>query len=148
MQTKNDSAHEHISDGQAASKRKLLVTSALPYSNGDLHIGHLVEYLQTDFWVRMHRMMGRECIYICADDTHGTPIMIAAKKEGIDPKQLIEKNRQQHMEDFEKFGIAFSHYGSTDCEENKELSNYFFCRNGKAGTYRKKDHRADLLRSG
>ena len=73
------------------NNRKIVVTSALPYANGDIHIGHLVEYVQTDFWVRFQKMRGNECVYVCADDTHGTPIMIRARKEGITPEELIAR---------------------------------------------------------
>ena len=107
-------------------KRNILVTSALPYSNGDLHLGHLIEYLQTDFWVRFQKMQGNSCFYFCADDTHGTPIMISARKEKIDPTEMVERNQKKHLEDFKRFGIDFTHYGSTNCSENRELSHFFF----------------------
>jgi len=100
---------------------RILVTSALPYANGEIHIGHLVEYLQTDFWVRFQKMQGRNCRYFCADDTHGTPIMIRAQQEGITPESLIERSRKNHMRDFSDFEIEFDHYGSTNSEENREL---------------------------
>lgn len=103
------------------SKRKILVTSALPYANGDIHIGHLVEYLQTDFWVRFQKMSGHECLYMCADDTHGTPVMISARQAGIEPEQLIEEKRALHMKDFAEFEIEFDHYSSTHSDENREL---------------------------
>lgn len=100
---------------------RILVTSALPYANGDIHIGHLVEYLQTDFWVRYQKMQGKNCRYFCADDTHGTPIMIRAQQEGITPEDLIAKSRENHLRDFTEFQIEFDHYGSTHSEDNKEL---------------------------
>ena len=100
---------------------RILVTSALPYANGDIHIGHLVEYLQTDFWVRYQKMQGHNCRYFCADDTHGTPIMIRAQQEGITPEDLIAKSRENHLRDFTEFQIEFDHYGSTHSEDNKEL---------------------------
>lgn len=106
--------------------RNILVTSALPYSNGDLHLGHLIEYLQTDFWVRFQKMQGNRCFYFCADDTHGTPIMISAQKEKIDPQTMVERNQKKHLQDFRRFGIDFTHYGSTNCDENRELSHFFF----------------------
>ena len=87
--------------------RKLLVTSALPYANGPIHIGHLVEYLQTDIWVRFQKAMGNECRYFCADDTHGTPIMIRAKAEGIAPEELINRVHAEHYQDFTDFEIEF-----------------------------------------
>ncbi len=108
--------------------RRILVTSALPYANGDIHIGHLVEYLQTDFWVRFQKMRGHECRYICADDTHGTPIMIAARKRGITPEELIAEARRAHMEDFTAFEVAFDHFGSTNSPANRELSEFIFQR--------------------
>ncbi len=106
--------------------RKLLVTSALPYANGHIHLGHLVEYIQTDIWVRVQRLLGNECLYICASDTHGTPIMLNAKKEGITPEQLVEKFRQEHQDDFAAFNIQFSYYGSTHSESNRVLSEAIF----------------------
>ncbi|MFA7175284.1 MAG: methionine--tRNA ligase [Kiritimatiellia bacterium] len=106
--------------------RKIVVTAALPYANGDIHIGHLVEYLQTDFWVRFQKMRGHECLYICADDTHGTPIMVRSRNEGITPEELIARSYALHVKDFDDFQIQFDHYGSTNCEENRELSERIF----------------------
>ncbi|MBF0197364.1 MAG: methionine--tRNA ligase [Planctomycetes bacterium] len=106
----------------------ILVTSALPYANGDIHIGHLVEYLQTDFWVRFQKMIGRDCIYICADDTHGTPIMIRAQKEGIQPEELIAASHKRHLDDFNEFQIKFDHFSSTNSEENRELCEEIFLK--------------------
>ena len=100
--------------------RKILVTSALPYANGPIHIGHLVEYIQTDIWVRAQNLRGNRCIYMCADDTHGTAIMIRAKKEGITPEQLIGRVHEQHLASFTGFGIHFDNYGSTNCPEAYE----------------------------
>src|SRR3984957_16393581 len=102
--------------------RRILVTSALPYANGQIHIGHLVEYIQTDIWVRALRMHGHKVYYVGADDTHGTPIMLRAEKEGITPKQLIDRVWQEHKRDFDSFGISFDNYYSTDSEENRVLS--------------------------
>ncbi|GAB4129092.1 MAG: methionine--tRNA ligase [Sideroxydans sp.] len=99
--------------------RKILVTSALPYANGSIHLGHLVEYIQTDIWVRFQKMRGHECHYVCADDTHGTPIMLRAEKEGITPEQLIARVWQEHFDDFAAFHIQFDHYGSTHSPENR-----------------------------
>lgn len=104
-----------------ASPARLLVTSALPYANGPIHLGHLVEYLQTDIWVRFQRMMGRRALYICADDTHGTAIMMRAQREGISETDLIERMRTEHLRDFSGFGIEFDNYGSTHAQENREL---------------------------
>ena len=101
--------------------RKILVTSALPYANGPIHLGHLVEYIQTDIWVRFQKLSGNEVHYICADDTHGTPIMLKAQDLNISPKELIQKSHQEHLQDFKKFGVDFSYYGSTDDIENKNL---------------------------
>ena len=107
---------------QSQSTRRILVTSALPYANGQIHIGHLVEYIQTDIWVRSLRMHGHEVYYVGADDTHGTPIMLRAEKEGITPKQLIDRVWQEHKRDFDSFGISFDNYYTTDSAENKTLS--------------------------
>lgn len=101
--------------------RRILVTSALPYANGQIHIGHLVEYIQTDIWVRFQRMMRNEVYYVGADDTHGTPVMLRAEKEGITPRQLIERVWTEHKRDFDSFMVSFDNYYSTDSEENREL---------------------------
>ena len=101
--------------------RKILVTSALPYANGPIHLGHLVEYIQTDIWVRFQKLSGNEVHYICADDTHGTPIMLKAQDLNISPQELIKKSHQEHLQDFKSFGVDFSYYGSTDDIENKNL---------------------------
>lgn len=118
--------------------RKLLVTSALPYANGPIHIGHLVEYLQTDIWVRFHQAMGRECLYFCADDTHGTPVMIRAKKEGIAPEKLIARVHEEHFKDFTEFGIRFDNYYSTHSPENRQLSEMIYNRAVEKGSIAKK----------
>lgn len=102
--------------------RKLLVTSALPYANGSIHLGHLVEYIQTDIWVRFHKMQGHTVHYVCADDTHGTPIMLRAEKEGITPEALIEKVHAEHSSDFAEFLVQFDNYYSTNSQENRELA--------------------------
>ncbi len=102
--------------------RKILVTSALPYANGSIHLGHLVEYIQTDIWVRFQKMQGNIAYYICADDTHGTPIMLMAEKEKISPEKLVEKMHQEHAKDFKDFHINFDNFYSTNSPENKELS--------------------------
>ena len=106
--------------------RKILVTSALPYANGSIHLGHLVEYIQTDIWVRFQKMQGHTVHYVCADDTHGTPIMLRAEKEGITPEQLIDKVHKEHYADFSEFLIAFDNYYSTNSEENRELSSRIY----------------------
>ncbi len=117
--------------------RKILVTSALPYANGSIHLGHLVEYIQTDIWVRFHKMQAdTQCHYICADDTHGTPIMLRAEKEGITPRQLIAKTHGEHLRDFTGFHVGFDNYYSTDSEENRTLAQ---------GIYRKLRDEARLI---
>jgi methionyl-tRNA synthetase len=108
------------------SKRKILCTAALPYANGSIHIGHLVEYLQVDMWTRFQKMCGHECLYICADDTHGTPIMVKARDQGIAPEALIARMREEHLKDFGDFWIEFDNFGSTNSPENKRLSEEFF----------------------
>ena len=115
------------------SKRRIVVTSALPYANGDIHLGHLVEYIQTDFWVRFQKLRGHECVYICADDTHGTPIMIRARKEGITPEQLIARSHETHLKDFGDFQVAFDNYYTTNSPENKELSERIYGAAEKQG---------------
>ncbi|MBU0689548.1 MAG: methionine--tRNA ligase [Gammaproteobacteria bacterium] len=102
--------------------RKILVTSALPYANGSIHLGHLVEYIQTDIWVRFQKMRGHECHYVCADDTHGTPIMLRAESEGITPEQLIARVWQEHYDDFAAFLVNFDNFGSTNSDENKAFA--------------------------
>jgi methionyl-tRNA synthetase len=102
--------------------RKILVTSALPYANGSIHLGHLVEYIQTDIWVRFQKMQGHTVYYVCADDTHGTPIMLRAEKEGISPEVLIDAVHKEHAADFKEFLVEFDNYYSTNSEENKQLS--------------------------
>ncbi len=102
--------------------RKILVTSALPYANGSIHLGHLVEYIQTDIWVRFQKMRGHEVHYVCADDTHGTPIMLRAEAEGITPEQLIARVWQEHYDDFAAFHVEFDHYGSTNSDETRDFA--------------------------
>ncbi|WP_372522839.1 methionine--tRNA ligase [Sulfuricaulis sp.] len=114
-------------------KRKILVTSALPYANGPLHLGHLVEYIQTDIWVRFQKMRGHECWYVCADDTHGTPVMLRAQQEGISPESLIARMSAEHQRDFADFGIGFDNYYSTHSDENRELVTEIYRRLSKAG---------------
>ncbi len=110
------------------STRKILVTSALPYANGPIHLGHLVEYIQTDIWVRFQKQRGNLCHYVCADDTHGTPIMLKADREGITPEQLIGQVWHEHLADFTGFGVAFDNYHSTHSPENKKLSSLIYER--------------------
>jgi methionyl-tRNA synthetase len=103
------------------SSRRILVTSALPYANGHIHIGHLVEYIQTDIFVRFQRLRGHRAIYLCADDTHGTAIMIRARAEGRSEREVVAEMREAHLSDFAGFQIGFDHYGSTDSEANRRL---------------------------
>lgn len=117
--------------------RKILVTSALPYANGSIHLGHLVEYIQTDIWVRFQKMQGNTVHYVCADDTHGTPIMLRAEKEGITPEALIAKVHKEHYADFSEFLVEFDNYYSTNSPENKELASGIYKTlkaNGKIAT--------------
>jgi methionyl-tRNA synthetase len=120
------------------SPRRLLVTSALPYANGQIHIGHLVEYIQTDIWVRYQRMQGHEVHYMGADDTHGTPIMLRAEKEGMTPKELIAKVWQEHKRDFDAFLISFDHYYTTDSPENEKLAGDIYIKLRDAGLIEKR----------
>jgi methionyl-tRNA synthetase len=121
------------------SERRLLVTSALPYANGPIHIGHLVEYLQTDIWVRFQRLRGRRVVYVCADDTHGTAIMIRARQEGRSEEQLIADMNAAHQKDFAGFQIRFDHYGSTHAPENRELCGEIWASLRKAGLVAERD---------
>jgi len=115
------------------SSSRILVTSALPYANGPIHLGHLVEYLQTDIWVRYQKLRGRRCIYICADDTHGTAIMMRARKEGISEEELIARMQQAHLADFRGFDVEFDHYGSTNSEETRQICHEIWAALRKAG---------------
>jgi methionyl-tRNA synthetase len=110
------------------SNRKILVTSALPYANGPIHLGHLVEYIQTDIWVRFQKQRGNQCTYVCADDAHGTPIMLKADQMGISPQQLIDQVSQEHQRDFSGFLVNFDNYYSTHSEENKEFAELIYTR--------------------
>ena len=107
-------------------QRKILVTSALPYANGSIHLGHMVEHIQTDVWVRFQKLRGHECHYCCADDTHGTPVMLAAQKQGIAPEDMIAKVREEHIADFTGFHIGYSNYYSTHSPENKQFSEQIY----------------------
>jgi methionyl-tRNA synthetase len=115
------------------TQRKILVTSALPYANGAIHLGHLVEYIQTDIWVRFQKQRGNECYYVCADDAHGTPIMLKADRDGITPEALITEVGKSHFADFSDFGIAFDNYHCTHSPENKTLSELVYTRLRDAG---------------
>jgi methionyl-tRNA synthetase len=113
--------------------RKILVTSALPYANGPIHIGHLLEYIQTDIWTRFQKQRGHNCTYVCADDTHGTPIMLKAQELGITPEQLIADVKKDHEADFEGFAVNFDHYHSTHSDESRELTELIYNRINAAG---------------
>lgn len=117
-------------------KRRIVVTSALPYANGDIHIGHLVEYLQTDFWVRFQRMRGNDVCYVCADDTHGTPIMIRARKEGRTPEELVAEMRGRHVRDFADFQMSFDNYYTTNSPENKAFCEDIYAKLEAGGALR------------
>ena len=122
----------------SSPQRRLLITSALPYANGQIHIGHLVEYVQTDIWVRFQRMRGHEVHYVGADDTHGTPIMLRAEKEGITPKELIANVWKEHKRDFDHFLISFDNYYTTDSPENEKLSQSIYLKLRDAGLIEKR----------
>ena len=121
------------------SDAKILVTAALPYANGPIHLGHLVEYIQTDIWVRFQKLRGRRCIYICADDTHGTAIMIRAQQEKRSEVSLIADMRQQHLRDFTQFHIIFDNYGSTHSPENRTLCDEFWSALRRASLINERD---------
>ena len=120
------------------SKRRILVTSALPYANGELHLGYMLETIQTDIWVRFQKMMGNECHYVCADDAHGTPIMLKADEMGIEPETLIEQVKVRHQADLDDFHIDFSYYHSTHSEENREISELIYNRLNDSGYIKKR----------
>ena len=116
-----------------SNERKILVTSALPYANGPIHLGHLVEYIQTDIWVRFQKQRGNTCTYVCADDAHGTPIMLKADQMGITPQQLIDRVSEEHQRDFAGFMVNFDNYYSTHSEENREFASLIYTRLRDAG---------------
>jgi len=119
--------------------RRILVTSALPYANGHIHIGHLVEYLQTDIWVRFQKLRGNRCVYVCADDTHGTATMLRAREEGVSEEELIAKMQRAHEADFAGFEIEFDNYGSTHSPENRELCAEFWMSLRRAGMVHRRE---------
>ncbi|MBU2113480.1 MAG: methionine--tRNA ligase [Gammaproteobacteria bacterium] len=120
------------------STRKILVTSALPYANGPIHLGHLLEYIQTDIWARFQKGRGHECYYVCADDAHGTPIMLKAQEQGITPEQMIAKTNIEHQADFAGFGIGFDNYHSTHSEENREFASQIYNKLNAGGYIKRK----------
>lgn len=125
----------------AAKPRKILVTSALPYANGAPHLGHIVEYTQTDIWARFQRLRGHHCLYICASDAHGTPIMLKARQEGITPEQLIAQVREQQLRDFSNFDISFDNFHTTHSAENREITESIYARLKAAGHVRRESIR-------
>jgi methionyl-tRNA synthetase len=120
-------------DTSPPERRAILVTSALPYANGPIHIGHLVEYVQTDIWARFQKLRGHNCWYVCADDAHGTPIMLKARAEGISPEALIARVAEEHKADFADFRIGFDHYHSTHSHENRHCATLIYERNRDKG---------------
>jgi methionyl-tRNA synthetase len=116
-----------------SSKRRILVTSGLPYANGSIHIGHLVEYLQTDIWARVQRLMGHECVYMCGDDTHGTPTMLSARAQGITPDELVARMHAEHARDFAGFHVRFDNYYTTNSPENREFCETIYGRLREGG---------------
>ena len=108
------------------SDRQILVTAALPYANGHIHIGHLVEYIQTDIWVRFQKLRGARCVFVCADDTHGTAIMKSARQLACTEEEFIARMSEEHQRDFAGFDIEFDNYGSTNSVENRELCEQFW----------------------
>ncbi len=126
-------SHSQKSVNINSNARKILVTSALPYANGAIHLGHLVEYIQTDIWVRFQQSQGHLCHYVCADDAHGTPIMLRAQNENISPEALIEKTKIEHKQDFDQFFINFDNFYTTHSEENKEFACLIYNRLNEAG---------------
>ena len=115
------------------TKRRILVTSALPYANGEIHLGHLLEYIQTDIWVRFQKMQGNECHYVCADDAHGTPIMLKADEMGIDPEELIAELVSGIRLTLKTFNIEFSQFHSTHSDENRYFSELIYSRLKESG---------------
>ncbi|WP_040552190.1 methionine--tRNA ligase [Rheinheimera nanhaiensis] len=120
------------------STRKILVTSALPYANGPIHLGHLLEYIQTDIWARFQKARGHQCYYVCADDAHGTPIMLKAQEQGITPEQMIAKTNVEHQADFAGFAIGFDNYYSTHSEENRQFASQIYNKLNDGGYIKRK----------
>lgn len=127
------------------AKRRLLITSALPYANGDIHIGHLVEHITTDIWARFQKMRGHECLAICADDTHGAPIMVEARRQNVEPEALVAGMRQQHIDDLAAFEVVYDNYSSTNSELNRTLCHEIFFKTRTGRPHPHKAYQADLL---
>ena len=121
------------------SKRDILVTNALPYANGDLHLGHILEHIQSDIWVRYQRLQGNNCTYICGEDAHGTSIMLKAEELGITPEKLIKQVRVNHEQDFEAFNISHDNYHTTHSEENRHYSETIFMSLKEEGLIEEKE---------
>jgi methionyl-tRNA synthetase len=121
------------------NNRQILVTSALPYANGAIHLGHMLEYIQTDIWARFQRAQGLECYFAWADDAHGTPVMLWARAEGKPPEELIDRMNEQHKGDFRDFGISFDNYSSTHSEYNRELVEHIYRQLDAAGHIDRRD---------
>ena len=115
------------------NKRRILLTSALPYANGTMHLGHMLEYIQTDIWARFQRAQGHECYFAWADDAHGTPIMLSAQRQGISPEELIERMNKEHQRDFQEFGLSYDHFSSTHSDANREMVETIFNRLQQGG---------------
>lgn len=122
-----------MSSKQLKKTRRLLVTSALPYANGSIHIGHMLEHIQTNIWTRFQKLRGHQCISVCADDTHGTPVMLKAQQEGLSPEDFIDAIRKEHLQDFEDFLVDYDNYHSTHSEENREFCELIYNRLKAAG---------------
>jgi methionyl-tRNA synthetase len=120
------------------TQRKILITSALPYANGPIHLGHMLEYIQTDIWSRFQKARGHQCYYVCADDAHGTPIMLKAQQLGITPEQMIAQTSQEHQADFAEFLIGFDNYHSTHSEENKQFASEIYTKLDQGGYIKRK----------
>ena len=120
----------------STEKRRILVTSALPYANGAIHIGHMLEYVQTDIWARFQRSQGHECYFAWADDAHGTPIMLRAQAEDITPEELIDRMNAEHQQDFRDFGLSFDNYSTTHGETNRECVEMIYGHLENGGLYR------------
>ena len=120
-------------------KRRILVTSALPYANGAIHLGHMLEYIQTDIWARFQRAQGHECYFAWADDAHGTPVMLWARSEGKPPEELIDMMNEEHKTDFRDFGVSFDNYSSTHSEYNREQVEQIYRRLDRGGYIERRD---------
>ena len=129
-------------------RRTILVTSALPYANGAPHLGHMVEYVQTDIWVRYQRMRGHDCLYVCASDAHGTPIMLKARQEGVSPEELIARVSAEQRRDFADFDVSFDNFHTTHSDENREVTNDIYRRLLRRRPHPARDDPAGVRRAG